>query len=99
MLDLAGETKVAIFQASTRVYGDPEVHPQKKHTGIMLIRLVSALVMRKESAAPKHCSDHYRQFGTNIKVARIFNTYGPKMQIDDGRVISNFIVQALKEKT
>ena len=40
--------------------------------------------------------DHYRQFGTNIKVARIFNTYGPKMQIDDGRVVSNFIVQALK---
>ncbi len=98
MLDLAGETKATIFQASTsEVYGDPEVHPQKEtYWGH-----VNPIGLRACYDEGKRCAetlffDHYRQFGTNIKVARIFNTYGPKMQIDDGRVVSNFIVQALK---
>lgn len=98
MLDLASETKAPIFQASTsEVYGDPEVHPQKEtYWGH-----VNPIGLRACYDEGKRCAetlffDHHRQFGTDIKVARIFNTYGPKMQIDDGRVVSNFIVQALR---
>lgn len=98
MLDLALETKAPIFQASTsEVYGDPEVHPQKEtYWGH-----VNPIGLRACYDEGKRCAetlffDHHRQFGTDIKVARIFNTYGPKMQIDDGRVVSNFIVQALR---
>ena len=98
MLDLAKETKAPIFQASTsEVYGDPEVHPQREtYWGH-----VNPIGLRACYDEGKRCAetlffDHHRQFGTDIKVARIFNTYGPKMQIDDGRVVSNFIVQALR---
>jgi UDP-glucuronate decarboxylase len=98
MLDLAKQTNAKIFQASTsEVYGDPEVHPQKEsYWG-----KVNPIGIRSCYDEGKRCAetlffDYHRQHGVNIRVARIFNTYGPKMQIDDGRVVSNFIVQALK---
>ena len=100
MLDLARKTGARILQASTsEVYGDPEVHPQKEdYRGS-----VNPIGIRSCYDEGKRCAetlffDYYRQYGIKIKVARIFNTYGPGMQPDDGRVISNFIVQALKNE-
>lgn len=97
MLDLAKRLNIKIFQASTsEVYGDPEVHPQlESYWG-----KVNPIGIRSCYDEGKRCAetlffDYYRQYGTKIKVARIFNTYGPRMRPDDGRVISNFIVQAL----
>ena len=88
------------MQASTsEVYGDPEVHPQpESYRGN-----VNPIGPRACYDEGKRCAetlffDYYRQLKIKIKVIRIFNTYGPKMQPDDGRVISNFIVQALKNK-
>ncbi len=98
MLGLAKRTKAKILQASTsEVYGDPEVHPQTEdYRGN-----VNAIGPRGCYDEGKRCAetlffDYYRQYKTNIRVARIFNTYGPRMHPDDGRVVSNFIVQALK---
>jgi UDP-glucuronate decarboxylase len=98
MLGLAKRTGAKIFQASTsEVYGDPEVHPQpESYRGN-----VNPLGPRACYDEGKRCAetlffDYYRQFKTNIRVARFFNTYGPRMRPDDGRVISNFIVQALR---
>jgi len=98
MLGLAKRTKAKIFQASTsEVYGDPLVHPQKEdYWGH-----VNPIGARSCYDEGKRCAetlffDYSRQHGTRIKVARIFNTYGPRMHINDGRVISNFIVQALR---
>ncbi len=98
MLGLAKRTKAKILQASTsEVYGDPEVHPQtENYRGN-----VNAIGPRGCYDEGKRCAetlffDYYRQYKTNIRVARIFNTYGPRMHPDDGRVVSNFIVQALK---
>jgi UDP-glucuronate decarboxylase len=98
MLGLAKRTGARIFQASTsEVYGDPEVHPQKEsYWG-----RVNPIGIRSCYDEGKRCAetlffDYHRQYGLNIKVARIFNTYGPRMHPDDGRVVSNFIVQALK---
>ena len=98
MLGLAKRTGAKIFQASTsEVYGDPEVHPQvESYWG-----KVNPIGKRACYDEGKRCAetlffDYHRQHALNIKVARIFNTYGPKMQPDDGRVVSNFIVQALK---
>ena len=100
MLGLAKRLKIKILQASTsEVYGDPEVHPQtESYRGN-----VNPIGLRACYDEGKRCAetlffDYYRQLKINIKVIRIFNTYGPKMQPDDGRVISNFIVQALKNK-
>ncbi len=97
MLGLAKRTKAKILQASTsEVYGDPTVHPQsEEYWGN-----VNPIGIRSCYDEGKRCAetlffDYYRQHKLRIKVARIFNTYGPKMQIDDGRVVSNFIVQAL----
>ena len=98
MLGLAKRTKAKILQASTsEVYGDPEVHPQTED----YLGNVNAIGLRGCYDEGKRCAetlffDYHRQFGTNIRVARIFNTYGPRMHPDDGRVVSNFIVQALK---
>jgi len=98
MLGLAKRTKAKILQASTsEVYGDPEVHPQTEN----YLGNVNAIGLRGCYDEGKRCAetlffDYHRQFGTNIRVARIFNTYGPRMHPDDGRVVSNFIVQALK---
>ena len=98
MLGLAKRTKAKILQASTsEIYGDPEVHPQTEdYRGN-----VNAIGPRGCYDEGKRCAetlffDYYRQYKTNIRVARIFNTYGPRMHPDDGRVVSNFIVQALK---
>ena len=98
MLGLAKRTRAKIFQASTsEVYGDPEVHPQpESYWG-----KVNPIGPRSCYDEGKRCAetlffDYRRQHGMNIKVARIFNTYGPRMHPNDGRVVSNFIVQALK---
>ncbi len=98
MLGLAKRTKAKILQASTsEVYGDPEVHPQTEdYRGN-----VNPIGPRGCYDEGKRCAetlffDYYRQYGTNIRVARIFNTYGPRMHPNDGRVVSNFIVQALQ---
>ena len=98
MLGLAKRTRAKIFQASTsEVYGDPSVHPQPEaYWGN-----VNPIGPRSCYDEGKRCAetlffDYHRQHKTRIKVARIFNTYGPKMHPNDGRVVSNFIVQALK---
>ncbi len=98
MLGLAKRLKCKIFQASTsEVYGDPAVHPQTEgYWGN-----VNPIGIRSCYDEGKRCAetlffDYHRQHGLNIKVARIFNTYGPRMHPNDGRVVSNFIVQALQ---
>jgi len=98
MLGLAKRTRARILQASTsEVYGDPEVHPQPEgYWGH-----VNPIGVRSCYDEGKRCAetlffDYHRQHRMEIKVARIFNTYGPRMLPDDGRVVSNFIVQALK---
>jgi UDP-glucuronate decarboxylase len=98
MLGLAKRLKVPILQASTsEVYGDPKVHPQREdYWGN-----VNPIGPRSCYDEGKRCAetlffDYHRQHALQIKVARIFNTYGPRMQLSDGRVVSNFIVQALK---
>lgn len=98
MLGLAKRVKARIFQASTsEVYGDPEVHPQvESYWG-----RVNPIGVRSCYDEGKRCAetlffDYWRQHQVEIKVARIFNTYGPRMHPNDGRVVSNFIVQALK---
>jgi UDP-glucuronate decarboxylase len=98
MLGLAKRTKAKILQASTsEVYGDPEVHPQKEdYWGH-----VNPIGIRSCYDEGKRCAetlffDYYRQHDLDIKVVRIFNTYGPRMHPNDGRVVSNFIVQALR---
>jgi UDP-glucuronate decarboxylase len=98
MLGLAKRTGAKIFQASTsEVYGDPLVHPQvEQYWGH-----VNPIGPRSCYDEGKRCAetlffDYHRQYDVTIKVARIFNTYGPRMLPDDGRVVSNFVVQALK---
>ena len=98
MLGLAKRTRAKIFQASTsEVYGDPEIHPQpESYWG-----KVNPIGVRSCYDEGKRCAetlffDYHRQHSLDIKVARIFNTYGPRMHPNDGRVVSNFIVQALK---
>lgn len=98
MLGLAKRVKAKVFQASTsEVYGDPEVHPQpEEYWG-----KVNPIGMRSCYDEGKRCAetlffDYHRQHAVQIKVARIFNTYGPRMHPNDGRVVSNFIVQALR---
>lgn len=98
MLGLAKRLKARIFQASTsEVYGDPEVHPQTEdYWG-----RVNPIGIRSCYDEGKRCAetlffDYHRQHNLEIKVARIFNTYGPRMLANDGRVVSNFIVQALR---
>jgi UDP-glucuronate decarboxylase len=100
MLGLAKRIKARIFQASTsEVYGDPEVHPQTEaYWG-----RVNPIGLRACYDEGKRCAetlffDYYRQHRVPIKVARIFNTYGPRMHPNDGRVISNFVMQALRSK-
>jgi UDP-glucuronate decarboxylase len=100
MLGLAKRTRAKIFQASTsEVYGDPSVHPQPEtYRGS-----VSPIGPRACYDEGKRCAetlffDYHRQYGVEIRVARIFNTYGPRMHPNDGRVVSNFIVQALRNE-
>jgi UDP-glucuronate decarboxylase len=98
VLGLAKRTKAKVFQASTsEVYGDPTVHPQKEdYWGN-----VNPIGIRSCYDEGKRCAetlffDYHRQNAVRIKVARIFNTYGPRMHVNDGRVVSNFVVQALR---
>ena len=98
MLGLAKRVKAKILQASTsEVYGDPTVHPQPEtYAGN-----VNCIGRRSCYDEGKRCAetlffDYHRQHGLKIKVARIFNTYGPRMHVNDGRVVSNFIIQALR---
>ena len=97
-LELAKKNGARILQASTsEVYGDPEVHPQPEtYWGNVNPDGIRSCYDEGKRAAETLFFDYFRQYGTNIKVVRIFNTYGPNMRADDGRVISNFIVQALK---
>jgi len=98
MLGLAKRLNAKIFQASTsEIYGDPEIHPQTENYW----GRVNPIGIRSCYDEGKRCAetlffDYHRQHNLKIKVARIFNTYGPKMQPDDGRVVSNFIIQALQ---
>jgi UDP-glucuronate decarboxylase len=100
MLGLAKRVKAKIFQASTsEVYGDPAIHPQPEHYW----GNVNPIGPRSCYDEGKRCAetlffDYRRQHGLRIKVARIFNTYGPRMHPNDGRVVSNFIVQALRNQ-
>ena len=98
MLGLAKRLRVPIFQASTsEVYGDPEVHPQPEtYWGNVNPIGPRACYDEGKRAAETLFFDYNRQHKLKIRVARIFNTYGPRMAIGDGRVVSNFIVQALK---
>jgi UDP-glucuronate decarboxylase len=100
MLGLAKRLKVPIFQASTsEVYGDPDVHPQpESYWGN-----VNPIGLRSCYDEGKRCAEalffaYHRQHGLPIKVGRLFNTYGPRMHPNDGRVVSNFIMQALQGK-
>ena len=100
MLGLAKRIKARIFQASTsEVYGDPEVHPQSEtYWGRVNPIGVRACYDEGQRCAETLFFDYYRQHGTAIKVARIFNTYGPRMHPNDGRVVSNFVMQALRAR-
>ena len=100
MLGLAKRLHIPIFQASTsEVYGDPEVTPQPEtYWGRVNTIGPRACYDEGKRAAETLFFDYHRQFNLEIKVARIFNTYGPRMAIDDGRVVSNFIVAALQGK-
>ena len=100
MLGLAKRCKATILQASTsEVYGDPKVHPQvEEYWGN-----VNPIGIRSCYDEGKRCAetlmmDYHRQNNVDIRIARIFNTYGPRMAVNDGRVVSNFIIQALKNE-
>ena len=98
MLGLAKRTGARFFFASTsEVYGDPEVHPQSEsYRGSVNPIGIRACYDEGKRVAETLCFDYHRKHGIDIKVARIFNTYGPRMNAEDGRVVSNFIVQALR---
>jgi UDP-glucuronate decarboxylase len=98
VLELAKKTGAKIFQASTsEVYGDPAVHPQvESYWGNVNPIGPRSCYDEGKRAAETLFFDYYRTLGIPIKVVRIFNTYGPRMAADDGRVVSNFIIQALK---
>lgn len=96
-LDLARQTGARMFQASTsEVYGDPQVHPQpESYRGHVNTTGPRACYDEGKRAAETLCYDYRRLYGVDVRVARIFNTYGPRMNPADGRVVSNFVVQAL----
>ena len=98
MLGLAKRLGARLLQASTsEVYGDPAVHPQvEEYWGNVNPIGVRSCYDEGKRCAETLCFDYHRQYGVDIRVARIFNTYGPRMHPNDGRVVSNFIVQALR---
>ncbi len=100
MLGLAKRVKARILQASTsEVYGDPAVHPQtENYWGNVNCIGIRSCYDEGKRAVETLMMDYHRQNGLQVRIARIFNTYGPRMAIHDGRVISNFIVQALTEE-
>jgi len=100
MLELAKRTRARILQASTsEVYGDPRVHPQpESYWGNVNPIGARSCYDEGKRVAETLMFDYHRQHGVGIKVARIFNTYGPRMALNDGRVVSNFIIQALSNQ-
>lgn len=100
LLDLAVRHRARILQASTsEVYGDPEQHPQpESYWGNVNPDGIRACYDEGKRCAETLFFDCWRRYGVEIKIARIFNTYGPRMDLDDGRVISNFVVQALQNQ-
>ena len=99
-LVVAKKCGATVLQASTsEVYGDPEVHPQSEsYRGCVNTLGIRACYDEGKRCAETLMMDYHRQYGVDVKIVRIFNTYGPNMEINDGRVISNFIVQALKNQ-
>lgn len=97
-LDLALRWNAKVFQASTsEVYGDPLIHPQpESYWGNVNPHGIRSCYDEGKRGAETLFFDYFRQHGVRIKIARIFNTYGPNMNVDDGRVVSNFIIQALQ---
>lgn len=100
MLGLAKRCKAKILQASTsEVYGDPKIHPQNEsYWGNVNPIGIRSCYDEGKRCAESLMMDYYRQHNVDIRIARIFNTYGPRMALNDGRVVSNFIVQALQNK-
>lgn len=100
VLGIAKRTKAKVLQASTsEIYGDPEVHPQNEsYWGKVNPIGLRSCYDEGKRAAECLMMDYRRQNGVNTKIVRIFNTYGPKMAVNDGRVVSNFIIQALQNK-
>jgi UDP-glucuronate decarboxylase len=100
LLELARQTNARILQASTsEVYGDPKVMPQSEtYWGNVNPIGIRSCYDEGKRAAETLFSDYHRQFKVDIRIARIFNTFGPRMAVDDGRVVSNFIVQALRNE-
>lgn len=98
MLTLAKATGARLLQASTsEVYGDPQVHPQpESYWGYVNPIGVRSCYDEGKRVAETLCMDYHRQKRVDVRIARIFNTYGPRMAVNDGRVVSNFIIQALK---
>ncbi len=98
MLELARNVKAKIIQASTsEIYGDPLVHPQsEEYFGNVNTIGARSCYDEGKRVAETLFYDYHRQYGVEIKIVRIFNTYGPRMAVNDGRVVSNFIVQALR---
>lgn len=100
VLELARNVKAKVIQASTsEVYGDPLVHPQvEEYFGNVNTIGPRSCYDEGKRVAETLFADYHRQYGVDIRIVRIFNTYGPRMSINDGRVVSNFIVQALQNK-
>ncbi len=100
MLDLARKNDCVMLQASTsEVYGNPLVHPQPEtYWGNVNPIGIRSCYDEGKRIGETLCMDYHRQYGTKVKIVRIFNTYGPRMAEDDGRVVSNFITQALREE-
>jgi len=100
MLGLAKRVRATLLQASTsEVYGDPDEHPQREtYWGRVNPIGIRSCYDEGKRVAETLTMDYHRQNGVDVRIARIFNTYGPRMQPDDGRVVSNFIIQALQDK-
>ncbi len=100
VLELALKTKARVFHTSTsEIYGDPEVHPQpESYWGNVNTIGTRSCYDEGKRAAETLCADYSREYGVDVRMIRIFNTYGPNMHPQDGRVISNFIMQALRNK-
>ncbi|EFU29730.1 UDP-glucuronic acid decarboxylase family protein [Segatella buccae] len=100
MLEIARKNKCRFLQASTsEVYGDPSVTPQSEtYYGNVHTVGVRSCYDEGKRCAESLCMDYYREYGVKVKIIRIFNTYGPNMAVNDGRVMSNFIMQALTDK-
>ena len=98
VLELALKTKARVFHTSTsEVYGDPEIHPQtERYWGHVNPVGIRSCYDEGKRAAETLCADYAREYGVDVRMIRIFNTYGPYMHPQDGRVISNFIMQALR---